>query len=523
VIAANNAFSAFTTWLTQRFAWNQNHRLSMKLLARYLDRPYTFYLARNTARLNKTILSEVQNVIQGVILAALHFTSALLVALLLIGLLAAMEVRLALIIGLVLGGSYGTVYGFFRRKQRELGRERLIQNGRRFRASAEALAGIKELKVLGRERGFLKRFQEPSWRYCRTTASNQLAMAIPRYVLETIAFGGVLLIVLYFLRFSDVNEMLPTLTLYVFGGYRLMPALNEMFSAGMKLRFNRAVLDDLHADLMDNDLEQIRASSKGKKVKTTTKSVRLERDITLKDVSFSYPNAAVPSLTSIQLKVPRHGIVGLVGETGAGKTTLVDLILGLLEPTAGVIEVDGEPLSGELRLAWRRTCGYIPQQIFLSDDSIRANIAFGVPAELINDEAVARAARIAQVDEFVATLPQGYETMVGERGIRLSGGQRQRIGIARALYHDPDVLIMDEATSALDGATEAAVMDMIHSLGGTKTLIVIAHRLSTVRACDVIYLLQHGKISASGSYDTLARTNPHFRTMAGLQLTGVQD
>jgi ABC-type multidrug transport system fused ATPase/permease subunit len=446
-----------------------------------------------------------------------------MVALLLIGLLAATNLGLAVIIGTVLGGAYSSVYVYFRRKQRRLGEERFTQNGRRYRISAEALAGIKELKVLGREKGFLKRFREPSWRFCRATASNQVVMTLPRYALETIAFGGVLLIILYFLRSSNVNDMLPTLTLYVFAGYRLMPSLNEMFASGMKLRFNRAALDELHADLTVDDLEWDTQAYGGKPDDRAMPSLPLRGEIALKNVSFTYPNAAGPSLESVELVIRRHEVIGLVGETGAGKTTLVDLILGLLEPTAGTIEVNGEPLWGERRFFWRRSCGYIPQEIFLSDDSVRANIAFGVPEDVIDDEAVVKAAHIAQIDDFVSTLPAGYETSVGERGVRLSGGQRQRIGIARALYHDPDVLVMDEATSSLDGATEAAVMEMIHKLGRTKTLIVIAHRLSTVRACDVIYLVHKGTITASGSYDELAKTNLFFRTMAGLELSAVSD
>jgi ABC-type multidrug transport system fused ATPase/permease subunit len=225
----------------------------------------------------------------------------------------------------------------------------------------------------------------------------------------------------------------------------------------------------------------------------------------------------VPSIADVNLTMYRHQTVGLVGETGAGKTTLVDLVLGLLVPSSGVMQVDGRLLDREARIAWRGSCGYIPQEIFLADDTIRSNIAFGMPDHLIDDEAVQKAARVAQIADFIMSLPRAYMTKVGERGVRLSGGQRQRIGIARALYHDPDVLVMDEATSSLDGATEAAVMEMIHSLGGTKTLIVIAHRLSTVRECDVIFLLKDGRVLDQGTYEELVQKNSYFRAMAGVQ------
>lgn len=517
-ITINNAFSAFTSWLMFRFAWGQNHRLSSRLLARYLERPYVFYLSRNTAGLTKSILSEVQIVIQGVMLSGLRFVCRLLIALLIIGLLAAVDPRLALVAGLVLGGAYGFVYVLLRRKQKQLGKERLLQNGRRFQMAGEALSGIKELKVLGRERSFLKRFREPSWLYCRATATNQVVGALPRYALETIAFSGILLIVLYSLRSSgDMGELLPVLSLYVFAGYRLMPSLNEMFTAAVQIRFSSAALDELHADLMNEDIEFDRQVFDMTRESIHRKPLPLRREIALNDVSFTYPNASEASLDSVNLVIGRRQIVGLVGATGAGKTTLVDLVLGLLEPTRGSIEIDGEPLVGERRLSWRRSCGYIPQTIFLTDDSIRANIAFGIPEDLVEVEALERAAQIARIHDFIQALPDGYDTRVGERGIRLSGGERQRIGIARALYHDPDLLVMDEATSALDGATEAAVMEMIHTLGRTKTLIVIAHRLTTVRACDVIYLLQEGRVEAHGTYDTLASANTYFRTMAGLE------
>jgi ABC-type multidrug transport system fused ATPase/permease subunit len=243
----------------------------------------------------------------------------------------------------------------------------------------------------------------------------------------------------------------------------------------------------------------------------------LGREIALRRVSFTYPGAETNALKDLDVTIPCREVVGFVGETGAGKTTLVDLILGLLEPTTGTIEVDGSVLDAVGRRAWRQACGYIPQEIFLSDDSIRANIALGIPEDMVDEESLKHAARTAQIHDFIEGLPAKYKTTVGERGIRLSGGQRQRIGIARALYNDPDVLVMDEATSSLDGITETAVMEMINCLGHTKTLIIIAHRLSTVRTCNTIHIIHDGAVIASGSYDELVRTNVRFRTMAGIQ------
>ena len=522
MISVNNGFSAFTIWLMHRFAWSQNHRLATRLLDRYMHRPYSFFLSRNTSDLSKNILLEVQSVVQGVILAALRLVSRSLVAILIIGLLAVIDLRLSLIVGGVLGTAYAVVYVSVRRRQRKLGKQRLAENKRRFQVSVEALAGIKELKVLGREGLFLQRFLGPSLRYCNVTASHQVMSSLPKFALETLAYGGVLLIVLYFLRFSgEIEDVLPILSLYVFAGYRLMPSLNEIFTTAILMRFNQEPLRHLHADLMDSGAGPDEPSVwKGKE--TDQKPLPLGKELALKNISFTYPNTEAPSIESVDLRIFRHQVVGFVGETGAGKTTLVDIILGLLKPTAGVLEVDGEPIHGDRVHRWQRSCGYIPQVIFLTDDTIRANIAFGIPKGMVDEDAVARAARIARIDDFIATLPKGYDTEVGERGVRLSGGQRQRIGIARALYHDPAVLVMDEATSSLDGATEAGVMEMIHHLGKLKTLIVIAHRLSTVRACDVIYLLHDGRITASGTYSDLASTNTYFRSMAGLEASALE-
>jgi ATP-binding cassette, subfamily B, bacterial PglK len=244
--------------------------------------------------------------------------------------------------------------------------------------------------------------------------------------------------------------------------------------------------------------------------------LRLNRTLVLEGISYAYPAAERQAITGLDLAIAAKSRVGIVGGTGAGKTTAVDIMLGLLEPQQGTLLVDGIPITRENRLAWQRSIGYVPQQIFLSDDTVAGNIAFGRKPSDIDRAAVERAARTAELHDFVMReLPEGYDTFVGERGVRLSGGQRQRIGIARALYHDPDVLILDEATSALDNLTERAVMDAVHNLGHAKTIVMIAHRLSTVRDCDIIFMLENGRVIASGSYDELLENNRQFRALAG--------
>ncbi|MAD94168.1 MAG: hypothetical protein CML33_01575 [Rhodobacteraceae bacterium] len=300
---------------------------------------------------------------------------------------------------------------------------------------------------------------------------------------------------------------LPVIALYAFAGYRLMPALQQIYQAVTQLSFAAPALDAL--------LKEVRSLGLPSPLNARIKPLPLTKQIQFRQVTYCYPNAQHPALKSMDLTIPARSTVGLVGATGSGKTTTVDVILGLLEPQEGFLTVDGEPITAKNRLQWQRTIGYVPQHIYLADDSVVANIAFGENGEDVDQQAVERAARIANLHEFVVNdLPQGYSTAVGERGVRLSGGQRQRIGIARALYHSPRVLVLDEATSALDSITEKTVMDRVTKLGQDITIILIAHRLSTVRQCDQIYLLDRGEVKASGTYDELTTTSRQFAAMA---------
>jgi ABC-type multidrug transport system fused ATPase/permease subunit len=303
------------------------------------------------------------------------------------------------------------------------------------------------------------------------------------------------------------ENTLPIVALYAFVGYRLMPALQQIYGAVTYLRFAGPAINILHADLIS--LHKIDSQE------ANVKPMIFNQAITLTNIVYSYPNAPQSTLKGINLSIPARSTIAFVGTTGSGKTTSVDVILGLLEPQEGSLKVDGQVISDANRRQWQSTIGYVPQQIYLSDDTVVANIAFGVSLKDVDLKAVERAAMVANLHDFVTnTLPQGYSTKVGERGVRLSGGQRQRIGIARALYHNPQVLILDEATSALDGLTEQAVMDAVNNLGHEMTIILIAHRLSTVRQCDQIFVLESGKVGAAGTYEELISSSQHFAAMA---------
>lgn len=520
LLVTTNAFSAFSDWITLRLVWSTHHRISERLLSKYLNQPYAFFLGRNTAKLSRSLLAEVQEIIKGVMIPCMEVlargvTTAFIVLLLLL-----VDPLLAILAAAAIGGGYAAVYRLVRQKQRRLGIERHSANGRRFQTVAEAFGGIKDVKVLGRESHFLSRFADPSLRYSQARASNQVVSELPRYALESLAFGAIILIVIYLLETrGTLGDVLPVLGLYAMAGHRLMPALQRIFAGLTKIRFNVPALDRLHEEMglaasgkAEGRLPERRPIAVSEQ--PAPPSVSLTREIRFVEVGFRYPDAPAPALQDIDLTISANQSVAFVGPTGSGKTTLVDLLLGLFEPTTGEIRVDDTVLSEVTLPAWRGLVGYVPQSIFLGDDTIAANIAFGVPEDQIDFAAVVRAGRAAHLDDFVRELPLGYETIIGERGIRLSGGERQRIGIARALYQDPAVLVMDEATSALDGVTEEAVMKAISALSQRKTIILIAHRLTTVRDCDTIFMLDCGRLAGQGTFESLAASSGQFRAMA---------
>ncbi len=508
VLTFSNAYTAFTTFHLTRFSYMRGYTLSRRLLIRYLGQPYTFFLGRNTAHLGTNLLTEVQQVVTGVIVPGMKMLSKGVVTLFIVGLLFIVDPVLALTVTVSLGAVYGGLITASRRKLQKIGRVRVATNQKRFKVAGEALSGIKELKLLGREGLFINQFSDSSRRYASTQATSQVISNLPRYALETIAFGGIVLIVIYLLaRGQGIGQALPIIALYAFSAYRLMPALQQVFVGVTTVRFNVAALDVLHRDLQGPDPAV-------KPDRRALEALPFQQGLELRNVTLSYPDTQRPAVHDLSLTIKAKTSVALVGHTGSGKTTTVDLILGLLEPQRGTLLIDGVPLTEANMARWQKSLGYVPQHIYLSDNTVAHNIAFGIPEEDLDQGAVERAARIAHLHDFIQDLPLGYDTVVGERGVRLSGGQRQRIGIARALYHDPDILILDEATSALDGITEESVFAAVEELARSKTVVMIAHRLSTVRSCDQIYLLDKGAVVAQGTYDELLATNATFRAMA---------
>ena len=511
VLAVCNAVSALAVWATMRFAWGTHHRLGVRLFRNYLAQPYGVFVERNSASFSKIILDEVRESVNGVLIPALTVVSRGLVVVAISAFLIVLDPPLAAVILVVLGGGYVVLFSLVRKRQHRLGRDRADANLDRFKIAGEAFGGVKDVKVLQREPAFADQFVGASQAYARATSSNMTVAHLPRYLFETIAFGGIVAIVLYFvLDGGGVAQVLPVVSVYAFAGYRLMPELQNLFASVAAVRFSRAALDDLTADL---DRFEDRPEVYG----PAPAPLALRERVVFDGVSFRYPGAARPALDGVTLEIARNNTVGLVGASGSGKTTLVDVLLGLYAPGAGRILIDGVALDAASVRAWTRNVGYVPQQIFLADDTVAGNVAFGVPAADVDHEQVEAVARQAHLHNFVSSLPDGYQTVVGERGVRLSGGQRQRIGIARALYHDPDVLVMDEATSALDNQTEGAVMEAIGALAGRKTIVLIAHRLTTVASCDWIYLLADGRVADEGTFADLATDSTAFRSLAQLE------
>jgi ABC-type bacteriocin/lantibiotic exporter with double-glycine peptidase domain len=498
VIVAASALNAWVTWGQVRLTNMVGFTMSRRLLHAYLSQPLLLLTNRNTAELGKNILSEVDRGVSGAMTPALTLVSRSAAAVFICIFLLFVEPVLALVLALIFGGVYGLIFLRVRRLLSRMGASAVEDNNQRFRIVAETFGALRELRLYGRLAAFVRRFDEPARRYARVTATSLLIGQIPKFVLEPLAFAAIVLTVLYTMRSgADLATVFPLIGLFAFAGYRLMPAFQNIFVSFSALRFYlpslRVILDGLTTERAENG-----------DVAPTLPKLEFKDGLVFENVSFVYPDRSCV-LEHLNLAIKANTTVGLIGKTGSGKTTLLSLILGLTAPTSGRISVDGNPLGGERLAAWQRGIGYVPQDVYLLDDTVAANIALGVPADEVDNAMVRSAARLANIDRFITeSLPQGYATIVGERGSRLSGGQRQRIGIARALYHDPNIVIFDEATSGLDAETESAIMSAIDSLAGHRTLIIVSHRAPTLRRADQVHLLDERHIVASGPLDRFA-------------------
>jgi ABC-type multidrug transport system fused ATPase/permease subunit len=514
LLIGTSALRGAATYATNRWMSMRGHSLARRLLEGYMRQPYVFFLDRHNAHLSTHLLSETQRVVNSAYRPLADLISAGLTLVLIVSLLLWVEPVVTVLAVVVLGGIYSLVFLTLRPRIRRLADATMKSNIMRITLSWEALSGMKQLQLLGRERNYLEQFCKPSLDYARATTGANTLKQVPRFALEALAYSGIVTLTLVLVARSGgasaaaFGEVLPVLGLFAVAGYRLMPALQSIYSALATLRIGAPAVDVVS--------EGLRLAEAARRLPTRQPApLGLHEELEVGGVTFTYPGAEAPSLVNASFKIRRGTRLGIVGPTGSGKSTLTDLLLGLLEPDAGEILVDGVPLTRDNVRAWRATVGYVPQEVYITAGDVTENIAMGVPPEEVSQERLLAATRLAQIQSFILDeLPKGFQTYVGEDGVKLSGGQRQRLGIARALYTEPDVIVFDEATSALDNLTERQLMAEIDALSGEKTIIMVAHRLSTVRDCDTIVVLDKGRIVGAGSYDELNTHNIQFRRIS---------
>lgn len=497
-------FLAFLAWRQTRFAFGMQAQLSQQLFKVYLCQPYTFHLQRNSAQLINNAITEVTLFIHNGMIPGMLLLTESMVVLGLCSLLLVVEPWGALIVVGVLGTASWGFYHLTRGRIKRWGAARQYHDGQRVQHLQQGLGGAKEVKLLGRESDFLAQYRVHNTESVRVGGLMYTLQQFPRLWLELLTVTGLTILVISMLAQDRALEaVLPTLGLFAASAFRLMPSINRVLGAVQSLRYGLPVINILHEEL-NLAIPKVAA--------TRSPAMPFRAVLELSRVTYAYPGAVAPALKEISLAIQCGESVGFIGASGAGKSTLVDILLGLLTPDRGEIRVDGKDIQTNLR-SWQDQIGYVSQSIFLTDDTLRRNVAFGLANEEIDDVAVHRAIRAAQLEEFATSLPDGLESFVGERGVRLSGGQRQRIGIARALYHDPPVLVLDEATSALDTATEAGVIQAVAALQGTKTIIIVAHRLSTVEHCNRLYRLHEGRLVEDGTPTAKVLHKPNLKVI----------
>ncbi len=493
VYAVKTVFLGWSGWVQARFVSRLQASLSQRLFAGYLRQPYTFHLQHNSAFLIRNAIGQVSGIASAVT-QGLQLTTELCVMTGIAVMLLVVEPVGALVVMSVLGGAGWAFYRVTRSHLVRWGADFQRHEGRRIQHLQQGLGGVKDVKLLGREGEFLVQYGLHNTASARIGQRQSALQALPRLWLELLAVSGLGALVLVMIRQGrPVDSLLPVLGLFAAAAFRLMPSANRVLLALQSVRFSVPVIDTIYCEIRTVD---------GAAPTSGGSPLPLEETLRLDHLEFRYPGADAQSLRDVSLAIRRGSSVGFIGGSGAGKSTLVDLMLGLLTPDRGLVTVDGIDIQTRLR-GWQDQIGYVPQTIYLTDDTLRRNVAFGLADDQIDEAAVWRTLRDAQLETFVRKLPEGLNTVVGERGVRLSGGQRQRIGIARALYHDPAVLVLDEATSSLDPHTERGVMAAVRALQGQKTLIIVAHRWSTVEQCDYLYRVEGGLVVDEGKTEAV--------------------
>lgn len=495
VFVIKNAFLFFQQKAQLKFVYTNQFATSRKMMINFMERPYEYYLNADTSVIQRSITSDVNNM-YGLILALLQLCSEAIVFVCLVAVSFVTDIWMTVTVTVLLVVVLAVVKCILKPIMKKAGEENQDYYSGLYKWIDQSVMGIKEIKVAGKENYFINEYSKCGAGYVGAVQRYNLYNATPRLLIETVAIVGMLLyMMIQLLNGTAVENIMPQVAALAVAAMRLIPCANRinnyLTSIAYFEPFFMGVSDNLQEEIRD---ESINYDEEAYKQKVEVEKLEIKNNIQLKDIVYKYPNTEVLIFDHADMEIPIGKSVGIVGTSGAGKTTVVDILLGLLQLQSGQILADGMEVREHYQ-SWLKNIGYIPQTIFMVDSTIRKNVAFGYADEDIDDEKVWRALKEARLDEFVKGLPEGLDTSIGERGIRISGGQRQRIGIARALFEDPEVLVLDEATSALDNDTEAAIMDSINRLHGRKTLIIIAHRLQTIEKCDMVYRVEHGKVA----------------------------
>jgi len=510
VLVISGASNLGMNWYISRFVHITEARLSQFLFKKYLSKPYIFFLDRHSSEMSKNILVEVNRVIAEIIFPFLHALAKLVIMILLFTLLILVEPKIAVSVAFIISLSYICIYKLVKTRLVRIGSAHTMTIAQRYKVISEAFSGIKELKLMRRELRYFDRFVTPSNDHAKYVVQTALISETPKFILEVVSFGLIVSVIIFLVNSGkDNSEVIALVALYGLAGYRLMPSAQLIYKNATIIKFNWKALELMIRELNTGDDDTIT-------IEKNSEPLPFISQLKLNDISFSYPNTESSVLKNMNLVIKPQTTVALVGITGSGKTTLIDIILGLLSPNSGNISVGDTNITEENIRKWQANLSYVPQSIYLLDGTIEQNIAFTINDHEIDTEKILLACVAAELQEFVDSLPDKLHTQVGERGVRLSGGQRQRIGIARAIYNKSKLIILDEATSALDGITEKKIIDSMHRLSKNLTVIMIAHRITTIQSCDSIHMLEHGRIIASGTYDELMKNEKKFRMMASV-------
>lgn len=511
MLTVSTIVSMFTIWKLSIFGARIGTEIADLLYRYYMQQSWQFHASSSSAQLTKQVSTEAARISIGIMQPLVQMNAKIVLAAF-ISISIVIYDPLIAILGLVIFSlAYFLLYSLVREKLAANGDKLSEISTERFRLMNEGFGGIKDVLLLDRSHDFIESFQNSGKVFAQAQGTNIAISQVPRYFIELIAFGAMISLVLLLIKLhaGNLGEVLPILAVYALAAFKLLPALQQIYSSVSQIKGNIAAFE-----AVKEDLERAFNSQKLINSGSSPIPIYLRKSIVLKDIEFSYPGKHRVAINGVNMNIPVNSVIGLVGSSGSGKSTLIDLLLGLLTPQQGSLYVDDTRITATNKRAWQDLLGFVPQSIFLSEGTIAENIAFGIPKKDIALNKVNRALILANLSELVAQLPDGINTKVGERGVQLSGGQRQRIGIARALYHEAEVLVFDEATSALDGITEKIVMDAIHEFSGQKTIIMIAHRLKTVEKCDLIYFMEQGKIIDYGTYQELVVRNLKFKEMA---------